>query len=143
MYIIIFILLLFSKPFIFKKNNMTFELSKNLLNIKLFILVLVIFICTEIERVSLIFLYYFSLFYLCNSYSKEKDILLIICNLFYFKKQRENSYIHILFFIAARGFIILMFDLLIFINSLLYYSMSSIMRKKISSSYKLIVKEIN
>ena len=78
MYIIIFILLLFSKPFIFKKNNMTFELSKNLLNIKLFILVLVIFICTEIERVSLIFLYYFSLFYLCNSYSKAKDILLKI-----------------------------------------------------------------
>ena len=79
-YIMLFILLFFLKPFILKiKNNLiTFHFSKNIFNIKLFILILVIFICTEIERVSIISLYCFSLFYICNSYAKEKDILLKI-----------------------------------------------------------------
>ena len=218
MYIIIFILLLFLKPFVLKINKdiKIFEFSNNIINIKLFILALVIFICTEVDRVSLVFLYCFSLFYLCKSYTKEKDILLklvylmillnfsqlhfvanqgsygidtsikvtsktpskfaddvpitmgaifvihkfrffivfvaylystvrmtknklmdyysniarlfnnvylfsaIICYLFYLNNQRENSYIHILFIIATKGFVIVLFDLSIFINYLIY-----------------------
>ena len=85
-YILILILPLFIKPLI-KINNNKMLLSKKLINFKLFILVLVLFVSTEIDRLEMIPLYCFVLYYLTYSFVKEDELFfkllyIIIINIY-------------------------------------------------------------
>ena len=89
-YRMMFLLLLFIKPFITNnkkdKNNNDLVISSDIINLKLFFFIEIIFICVELERVEIILLFNFVLFYLCHCFKKEQDIfikmiyiILIIC----------------------------------------------------------------
>ena len=75
-YRMIFILLLFIKPF-FENNSMR-VISSEVININLFLFIMINFINIELERVEMISLLNLILFYLCYSYKKEKDMFLKI-----------------------------------------------------------------
>ena len=77
-YLMIFLLLLFIKPLIQKKNELIKVIPNVIFNTKLFLLVMINFICIETERVTMVLLFFFILFCLCNSFKKEKDIFLKI-----------------------------------------------------------------
>ena len=72
-----FFLLLFIKPF-FETPNKIKTISREVINIKLFIFMMVIFICMESERVEIIPLLNCVLFYLCHCFKNEKDMFLKI-----------------------------------------------------------------
>ena len=72
-YSLTLLLPLFIKPFIKIKNNQII-LSKIIINVKLFLLVFVLFICTEIDRVEIVPLNCFVLFYLTNCFIKEDEL---------------------------------------------------------------------
>ena len=74
-YFSIFLLLIFIKPF-YKKEKEDKTISNEIFNTKLFFIVVIDFICIETERVLLISLFFYVLFYLCECYKKEKDIFL-------------------------------------------------------------------
>ena len=89
-YRMMFILLFLIKPFIINdkknKSNNDIVISSDIINLKLFFFIVIIFICTELERVEIILLFNFVLFYLCLCFKKEQDIfikmiymILIIC----------------------------------------------------------------
>ena len=89
-YRMMFLLLLFIKPFIINnkkdKNYNEIIISSDIINLKLFFFIEIIFICVELERVEIILLFNFILFYLCYCFKKEQDIfikmiymILIIC----------------------------------------------------------------
>ena len=83
-----FFILLFIKPFEYKKEennlpknvligeNKSRLISSDIINIKLFFFVMIIFICIELERVEMILFFNFILFYLCYCYKNEKDIFI-------------------------------------------------------------------
>ena len=66
-YSLILIIPLFIKPLISISNN-ELKVSKIIINLKLFLLVLVLFICLEIERVEMMLLYCPVLYYLSNCF---------------------------------------------------------------------------
>jgi hypothetical protein len=72
-YSLTLLLPLFIKPFIKIKNNQII-LSKTIINVKLFLLVLVLFICTEVDRVEIVPLYCYILFYLSDCFIKEDEL---------------------------------------------------------------------
>ena len=72
-YSLTLLLPLFIKLFIKIKNNQII-LSKTIINAKLFLLVLVLFICTEIDRVEIAPLNCYVLFYLTNCFIKEDEL---------------------------------------------------------------------
>ena len=74
-YFMIFSLILFIKP-LKKKKSTSFVIPDVIFNTKLFLFVMINFLCLEIERVQIILLFSFVLFYLCNSFKKEKDAFL-------------------------------------------------------------------
>lgn len=85
-YIMIFLLLLFIKPFIENESGYEKVRSSELINLKLFLFIILNFICIELERILMIALFNIILFYLCYNFRKEKDlfikmifIVLIIC----------------------------------------------------------------
>ena len=83
-YIMIFLLLLFIKPFYIKKSDKIDNdgksqnnykiISSDIINTKLFLFIMIIFICTELERIEMILLFNFILFYLCYCFKNEQDI---------------------------------------------------------------------
>ena len=73
-YYSIFMLLLFIKPL--QLIDKKIKLSNVIFNTKLFLIVIINFICIETERVIIILLYLYIMFYLCDCYKKEKDIFL-------------------------------------------------------------------
>ena len=75
-YYMIFLLLLFIKPLKKKKNEEKKVISNVIFNSKLFFIVVINFICIETERVPMLLLFNFVLFYLCRCFKKEKDIFL-------------------------------------------------------------------
>ena len=89
-YWMIFFTLFFIKPFEFKKEkngdnllrnetirtNFSKMLTSEIINVKLFLFLMVIFICIELERVEIILFFNFVLFYLCYCYKNEKDVFL-------------------------------------------------------------------
>jgi len=75
-YIMIFILLLFIKPFIKEENDNLANISSEQINLKFFLFVMISFICVEIERILMIALFNIVLFYLCCMFKKEKDLFL-------------------------------------------------------------------
>ena len=85
-YSLILILPLFIKPLVIVSNN-ELTVSKIIINLKLFLLVLILFICTEVERVEIILLYCPILYYLSNCFLKEEELLfkiiyLVIMNIY-------------------------------------------------------------
>ena len=85
-YIMIFLILLFIKPFIERENDNMKVISSDLINLKLFLFIMLNFICVELERILMIALFNIILLYLCNIFKKEKDLfikmimlVLIIC----------------------------------------------------------------
>jgi len=72
-YSLTLLLPLFIKPLI-KIKNIQFILSKTIINIKLFLLVFVLFICTEVDRVEIVPLYCYVLYYLTICFIKEKEL---------------------------------------------------------------------
>ena len=89
-YWLTFFILLFIKPFEYIKDkynlirnelnieNNTKLISSEIINVKLFFFVLIIFICIELERVEMILFFNFIQFFLCYCYKKEKDIFIKI-----------------------------------------------------------------
>ena len=75
-YILIISLLLFIKPLVKKDNEERKVVPNVVINLKLFLIVIISFICIEIERVLLISLFCLVLFYLCHCFHKETDIFL-------------------------------------------------------------------
>jgi hypothetical protein len=75
-YLMIFLLLLFIKPLKKKKNEDKKVIPNVIFNSKLFFIVVINFICIETERVPMVLLFNFMLFYLCRCFKKEKDIFL-------------------------------------------------------------------
>ena len=73
-YLSIFLLLLFIKPLQLINNQI--EISNVIFNTKLFLIVMIDFICIETERVIIILLYLYIMLYLCECFKKEKDIFL-------------------------------------------------------------------
>ena len=95
-YSLTLLLPLFIKPFIkIKKNRII--LSKTIINFKLFLLVFVLFICTEIDRVEIVPLYCYVLFYLTNCFIKEDELFFKII---YFVIMNIYPHIH---FIGNQG----------------------------------------
>ena len=85
-YIMIFLLLLFIKPFIEKEQDNTKVISSEIINLKFFLFMMLNFICVELERILMIALLNIVLLYLCYMFRKEQDlfikmifIVLIIC----------------------------------------------------------------
>ena len=85
-YIMSFLLLLFIKPFIERENDNMKVISSEIINLKLFLFIILNFICVELERILMIALFNIILFYLCYKFRKEQDlfikmilIILIIC----------------------------------------------------------------
>ena len=81
-----FLLLLFIKPFVINKKDNNIVISSDIINLKLFLFVEIIFICVELARVEMLLLFNFILFYLCYCFKNEYDIfikmiymILIIC----------------------------------------------------------------
>ena len=95
-YSLTLLLPIFIKPLIKIKNNQII-LSKTIINVKLFLLVIVLFICTEIDRVEIILLYCFALFYLTNCFIKENELFFKII---YFVIMNIYPHIH---FIGNQG----------------------------------------
>ena len=75
-YFMIFLLLAFITPLKKKKKGNKRVLPNVVFNSKLFFIVLINFICIESERVIMVLLLNFILFYLCKCFKKEKDIFL-------------------------------------------------------------------
>ena len=75
-YLMIFLLLIFIKPLKKKKNEDKKVIPNVIFNSKLFFIVVINFICIETERVPMVLLFNFMLFYLCRCFKKEKDIFL-------------------------------------------------------------------
>jgi hypothetical protein len=75
-YIMIFILLLFIKPFIKKENDYMANISSEQINLKFFLFVMISFICVELERILMIALFNIILLYLCYMFKKEKDLFI-------------------------------------------------------------------
>ena len=85
-----FFILFFIKPFEYKKEKGILNSTRNeinsisdsivitsdIINVKLFLFVMIIFICIELERVEMIIFFNFVLFYLSYCYKNEKDIFL-------------------------------------------------------------------
>jgi len=95
-YSLTLLLPLFFKPFIkIKKNRII--LSKTIINFKLFLLVFVLFVCTEIDRVEIVPLYCYVLFYLTNCFVKERELFFKII---YFVIMNIYPHIH---FIGNQG----------------------------------------
>ena len=81
-YIMIFILLLFIKPFIEKdKYNVRF-ISSEQINIKFFFFVMTSFIAVELERIIMIALFNFVMLYLCYMFLREKDFFIKMIYIF-------------------------------------------------------------
>jgi len=81
-YIMIFILLLFIKPFIEKDKFNFIAISSEQINIKFFLFVMTSFIAVELERIIMIALFNFVLFYLCYMFKREKDLFIKIIYIF-------------------------------------------------------------
>ena len=77
-YYMIIILLIFIKPLKKKKNEIKKVIPHVIFNSKLFFIVLINFICMDNERVPMVLLLNFTLYYLCKCFKKEKDIFLKI-----------------------------------------------------------------
>ena len=77
-YLMIFLLLLFIKPFVYNKNDNKNSIPNVIFNTKLFLVVMINFICVENERVIMIPLFLYVLFYLCYLFQKERDMFLKI-----------------------------------------------------------------
>ena len=95
-YRMIFLLLLFIKPF-YEKDNAIRVLSREVINIKLFIFMMVIFICMESERVEIIPLLNCVLFYLCHCFKNDLYYFnnMVSSNTFYWKSRNiYNGYIN-------------------------------------------------
>jgi hypothetical protein len=75
-YIMIFILLLFIKPFIKEENDIITKISSEQINLKFFLFVMISFICIELERILMIALFNIILLYLCYMFKKEKDLFI-------------------------------------------------------------------
>jgi hypothetical protein len=75
-YIMIFILLLFIKPFIKEESDNMPNISCEQINLKFFLFVMISFICVELERILMIALFNIILLYLCYMFKKEKDLFL-------------------------------------------------------------------
>ena len=75
-YIMIFILLLFIKPFIKEEKDITTKISSEQINLKFFLFVMISFICIELERILIIALFNIILLYLCYMFKKEKDLFI-------------------------------------------------------------------
>ena len=78
LYIMICLLLLFIKPFYQKQNNINKVSSSNVINFKLFLFIMINFICVEVERIEMVIFCHFILFYLCLEFKKEKNVFLKI-----------------------------------------------------------------
>lgn len=77
-YGMIFGLLLFIKPFKINDKNKNITIASDIINLKLFLFTIIIFICIELERIEIILFCNFILLYLCHSFKKEKDIFIKI-----------------------------------------------------------------
>jgi hypothetical protein len=75
LYSSIFVLLIFIKPF-HQEEKKPRATSDVVFNTKLFFIVMIDFICIETERVIMTSLFFYIMFYLCQSYKKEKDTFL-------------------------------------------------------------------
>ena len=75
-YIMIFILLLFIKPFIKEESDNMPNISCEQINLKFFLFVMISFICVELERILMIALFNIILLYLCYMFKKEKDLFI-------------------------------------------------------------------
>ena len=86
-YIMIFILLLFIKPFMENEQNYNnLIISSEMINLKLYLFIMINFISVELERILMILFFNIILLYLCYFFNKEKDlfirmiyIFLIVC----------------------------------------------------------------
>ena len=77
-YVMICLLLLFIKSFKEKNNERKKVLSSEIINFKFFFIIMINFICVEVERFEMILLFHFILFYLSKEFRKEKDLFLKI-----------------------------------------------------------------
>ena len=81
-YVMIFILLLFIKPFIIKDKYSVSSIASEQINIKFFLFVMTSFISVELERIIMIALFNFVMLYLCYMFLREKDFFIKIIYIF-------------------------------------------------------------